>query len=200
MIRLLFTRHAILPRSFHSTTIMAGNFTYKWARPALTVDAIIISHKNNTNLQTLLIQRKNDPFSLSWALPGGFVDENEPLHHAAARELQEETSLDPSDLNFTQIGAYGDPGRDPRGWTVGVAFACKVPSDKLMGKEIKAADDAKDAKWWDILELPSLAFDHGDMLIDTFERLAGQPATDAETAAVLLKARGRLIQAKTNTT
>lgn len=73
-----------------------------------------------------------------------------------------------------------------------------MPSDKLTGREIRAADDAKDAKWWDILELPPLAFDHGDMLIDTFERLAGQAAIDAETAAVLLKARDRLVEAKTN--
>lgn len=193
MIRLLVTKHAKL-RPFHRlTTTMAGNFTYQWARPALTVDAIIISHTNNTNLRTLLIQRNNDPFALSWALPGGFVDENEPLHHAAARELQEETSLDPHDITFTQIGAYGNPGRDPRGWTIGVAFACLVSNDALAGKQIKAADDAKDAKWWDILDLPPLAFDHSDMLIDTFERLAGQPTTHAETTAVLLDAKAKLV-------
>ena len=91
----------------------------------------------------------------AWALPGGFVDENEPLQHAAERELKEETSLDAKDLLMIQVpaelehasssgcrlkasrlqtGAYGDPGRDPRGWAVSVAFSAVVPSTDVSTK------------------------------------------------------------------
>jgi len=78
-----------------------------------------------------------------WALPGGFVDEFEPLQKAAERELQEETSINPNDVDLfqatpishclstmiTQIGGYGDPGRDPRGWTVSILYAAVLDSD-----------------------------------------------------------------------
>eukprot|EP00891_Asterochloris_glomerata_P008445 jgi/Astpho2/8445/Aster-07631 len=78
----------------------------------MTVDAVIVAKQQPPKV--LLIQRKNPPCQGQWALPGGFVDENEPLDHAAARELQEETSVNPKDVLLTQIGAFGDPGRCPR--------------------------------------------------------------------------------------
>ena len=106
----------------------------------------------------------------TWALPGGFVDENEPLQHAAERELKEETALDAKDLLLIQVGscwttlhacsfssrpvtdrpaavvqtgAYGDPGRDPRGWAVSVAFAAVVPSTDVATQ----AGVSKGAQW-----------------------------------------------------
>lgn len=148
---------------------LQGNYTYEWPRPAVTVDAILVSKE--TPSKVLLIQRKQNPFAGEWALPGGFVDELEPLHQAAARELQEETSVDPLEVGgFIQIGAYGNPGRDPRGWTIGVAFATFVGSSNAL--RIEAADDAAAVEWYNIEELPKLAFDHGDMLRDTFTRLS----------------------------
>jgi 8-oxo-dGTP diphosphatase len=88
-------------------------FIYDYSRPALTVDAILVSEEREPKV--LLIQRRNDPYGGEWALPGGFVDEMEPLDKAAARELQEETSVDPAGIELVQTGTYGDPGRDPRG-------------------------------------------------------------------------------------
>jgi 8-oxo-dGTP diphosphatase len=146
-----------------------GTYTYEWPRPAVTVDAILVSKE--TPSKVLLIQRKQAPHAGSWALPGGFVDEMEPLHLAAARELQEETSVDPAEVGeFIQIGAYGNPGRDPRGWTIGVAFATLIDSSSAL--RIQAADDAAAVAWYDIENLPKLAFDHGEMLRDTFTRLS----------------------------
>lgn len=100
------------------------------------------------------------------------MDENESLEHAAARELQEETSVEPSSVQLTQVGAFGDPGRDPRGWTVTVAYAAFVPSTNLG---VKAADDAKEAKWFDIGSLPRLAFDHKLVVRTALGALAARP-------------------------
>lgn len=105
----------------------------------------------------------------SWALPGGFVDEDEPLERAAERELQEETGVDPATVQLIQIGAFGDPGRDPRGWTVTVAFAALVTEARLS---VQAADDAADAQWFPINDLPRLAFDHKLVTRMAFRRLA----------------------------
>ncbi len=176
-----------------TTTAMAskeGSYTYAWPRAAVTVDAILVSRP--APLQVLLIQRKQDPYAGAWALPGGFVDELEPLHVAAARELQEETSVDPTTVPpLLQIGAFGNPGRDPRGWTVGVAFATLVDTTELG---VKAADDAAAAAWHPIEALPPLAFDHGPMLKATFERLALEPETaaDSELLAALKRAAAKL--------
>lgn len=123
----------------------------------VTVDIVILDF---TKKNILLIQRKNDPFKGMWALPGGFVDEDEDLETAAHRELMEETSVKVSKL--IQVGAYGKPGRDPRQHTVSIAFAGIAEQEV----NVKAADDAKDAKWFDRNDLPKLAFDHSEIIID----------------------------------
>ena len=142
--------------------------TYRYPRPALTVDAVIVAEEAAVP-QLLLIQRKIEPFKDYWALPGGFVNEDESLDTAAERELEEETSVSPKDVNLVQVGTFGDEDRDPRGWTVTVAYACVVPTTKLG---VKAADDAKNAQWYSINELPELAFDHKKVVKTSFERLA----------------------------
>lgn len=121
----------------------------------VTVDIIVI---DSTLEKILLVQRKNEPFKGMWALPGGFVDENEDLESAAHRELLEETSIKVETLE--QVKAFGKPGRDPRQHTVSVAFA------GIAGKDVvvKAADDAKEAKWFTRKNLPDLAFDHSEII------------------------------------
>lgn len=95
--------------------------TYEYPRPALTVDIAIVTREAKPRV--LLIQRKKDPFAGSWALPGGFVEENERLGDAARRELVEETGVAAGELE--QLYTAGDPGRDPRGWTVSVAYLAR---------------------------------------------------------------------------
>ncbi|KAG2487895.1 hypothetical protein HYH03_013477 [Edaphochlamys debaryana] len=172
---------------------MAGNFTYEYPRPAVTVDALIVSKPNgSTPPQLLLIKRKHPPFKDGWALPGGFVDEGEGLDTAAARELQEETSVDPSSVSLSQVGAFGDPGRDPRGWTITVAYAALVPTTNLG---VKAADDAKDARWFDISALPALAFDHKLVVRSSLRHLAKQPAAASVAGlAALLEAAAEKLE------
>ena len=126
---------------------------YPFPRPAVTVD-IIIFRMSESKPEILLIRRGNEPFKGKWALPGGFVDENEALEAAAARELQEETGL--SGILLTQMHAFGNPGRDPRGHTVSVVYVGYLP----VGVEASAGDDAAEVAWFKLDALPELAFDH----------------------------------------
>lgn len=123
----------------------------------LTVDAVIVK-KTNTGFSLLLIKRANEPFQEHWALPGGFVDQNEDLKDAAIRELFEETTIKVTELQ--QVGAFGKPFRDPRSHVVSVAYFGVVPDDAIA----IAADDAKEVGWHSIKALPKLAFDHEEIV------------------------------------
>lgn len=121
----------------------------------VTTDLVVVK-----GCDILLIKRGHDPYQGSWALPGGFVEKNEDLPDAAARELFEETGV--SDLRLRQIGAFGKPGRDPRGHTITVAYYSEIPVDKEI--YVRAGDDAAEAEWFSIYSLPDLAFDHRDII------------------------------------
>lgn len=140
-------------------------FTYDYPRPALTVDVALVSREDRPRV--LLIQRAGDPFRGAWALPGGFVEENERLIDGASRELFEETGIRFTDLE--QLYTAGDPGRDPRGWTVSVAFLARVDPERIPAV---AGDDAAAVKWFPIDRLPQLAFDHAMILGRVRTRLA----------------------------
>ncbi len=135
----------------------------------VTVD-VVLFRKINNSYETLLIQRLNDPLKLYWALPGGFVDEHEELETAAKRELFEETDIQL--FQVKQLKAYGNPNRDPRHHTISVAFIGEI--DSLA--EAKAKDDAKAVKWFNIEELPVLAFDHAEIIRDAIEKHITKPA------------------------
>ncbi len=121
-------------------------YSYRHARPALTVDVALFTARKD-ELCVLLVQRKNDPFKGSFALPGGFVEENEPLERAALRELREETNV--SDIHIEQLGAFGDPGRDPRGHTVSIVYVGFV----MAAPMVRAGDDAASAVWQPVSSL-----------------------------------------------
>jgi len=135
----------------------AEGFRYDFPRPALTVDVAVVTEQ--VRPRVLLIRRKHEPFAGMWAFPGGFVDEGETLEQAARRELQEETGLLVTKLS--QLYAAGDPGRDPRGWTVSVLFLARV---KPKGAKAVAADDAAEVEWHFLDDPPPMAFDHGQLL------------------------------------
>lgn len=131
----------------------------KQQKIAVTVDSVVFC-KLKSKFKVLLIQRKKDPFKDQWALPGGFVDENEDLETAAIRELYEETGVKVSAME--QVQAFGDPGRDPRGHTISIAFLSRI----FCEEDLNPADDAKDAKWFPIEKLHEmdLAFDHDEII------------------------------------
>ncbi len=142
--------------------------TYEYPRAALTVDCVVFGFDEG-DLKLLLIQRDLEPFEGKWALPGGFVRVEESLEEAARRELQEETGV--SKVYLEQLFTFGQPDRDPRERVVTVAYYALV---KLSGHSVKAATDARNAAWFDVCDLPRLAFDHDDIIEAALLRLKGK--------------------------
>ena len=130
-------------------------------RPSVTVDVVVVARVHGRP-SVLLVKRKNPPFAGCWAIPGGFVEPDEPLEEAARRELQEETGA--LSVRMEQIHTFGDPGRDPRGWTISVAYLATLSDDEVQAWRPRAGSDADEVGWFDLDELPVLAFDHGEIL------------------------------------
>ena len=141
----------------------------RYEKPALTVDIVLIAHLDGKP-RVLLIRREYPPFVGRWALPGGFVDPNEPLEDAARRELWEETGIRPAHME--QLHTFGAPGRDPRGWTISVAYLAVLEEEEVRTLKPQAGDDAAEVRWFDLLDLPPLAFDHADILAHARQALA----------------------------
>jgi len=131
----------------------------RYKSPKLTADGAILKDK-----KVLLIRRKNEPFKGSWALPGGYVEYNEKVEDAVVREIYEETSLKTKIKDL--FGIYSDPKRDPRGHVVTVVYLLEIE-----GGEPKGGDDASEAKFFDLENLPKLAFDHDIILKDILKRV-----------------------------
>lgn len=141
-------------------------YCYDYPRPALTVDIVIFSLRDD-RLQVLLIQRGEAPYKGMWALPGGFVRMDESLEEAALRELEEETGLE--DAYLEQLFTYGEIDRDPRGRVVTVSYFALIPTDKKV--RFEGGSDVNRASWFPIDMLPELAFDHAVMVGYALRRL-----------------------------
>lgn len=139
-------------------------YTYKYPRPAVTADCVVMT--NEPQPKVLLIQRGADPYKGAWAFPGGFMNMDETSEQCAIRELEEETGLKVAKVH--QIGAYSKVDRDPRGRTITVAYLAIIDStENVIGQ-----DDAAKAEWFPITELPHLAFDHYDIMMDAITAYA----------------------------
>jgi len=125
---------------------------------AVTVDLVLFD-TSTTEATILLIKRANDPYKNHWALPGGFVDMDEKIESAARRELEEETAVKIDKIEF--LGYFDDINRDPRERTISFVF---MATTNKQQHNIVAADDASDAKWYPVTELPKLAFDHPNII------------------------------------
>ncbi|MFA5238603.1 MAG: NUDIX hydrolase [Phycisphaerae bacterium] len=132
-----------------------GKYVYEWPRPMVAADTAVFGFFSG-RAKLLLVNRKYEPYKGKWCLPGGFVNLDEELVDAAARELAEETGL--TGIQLEQVRAFGGLGRDPRGRVITITFMGTITKGP---SKPKAGDDAAKARWFDIEELPEdLAFDH----------------------------------------
>ena len=140
-----------------------GTYTYDYPRPAVTTDCVIFGY-DGKELKVLLIERGIEPFKGCWAFPGGFLNMDEDALAGARRELKEETGLE--DAFIEQFHTFSEPGRDPRGRVITIAHYALV---KIQ--EVEGGDDAAQARWFSIGEVPPLAFDHDRILRMAMSRL-----------------------------
>lgn len=141
------------------------SFLYEYPRPMVVVDCVVFGLADDA-LKVLLIRRARPPNQGAWALPGGFIEMDEPLETAALRELREETGV--GDLYLEQLYTFGDPSRDPRGRVISVSYYALVKPEL---HQAKAGDDAADAEWVDVKRVGPMAFDHGQILQAACDRL-----------------------------
>lgn len=144
--------------------------TYAYPRAALTVDCVVFG-MDDEDLKVLLIERDLPPFEGEWALPGGFVHVDETVDEAARRELREETGLEK--IFLEQLYTFSRVDRDPRERVISVAHYALV---NLVDHRVRAATDARSAAWFPVHDVPSLAFDHAEILDVALTRLRGKLA------------------------
>ncbi len=138
-------------------------YSYKYPHPAVTADCVIFGF-DGVSIKVLLVQRGIEPFKGAWAFPGGFMKMDETAEECAKRELEEETGL--KDITVEQFHTFSAVGRDPRERVITIAHYALVRIS-----EVKGGDDAANARWFAYDEIPSLAFDHDQILRMAVNRL-----------------------------
>lgn len=145
---------------------MARNaYSYKYPHPAVTTDNVIFGYDCTEGLSVLLIRRGIEPYKGQWAFPGGFLRMEESAEECARRELYEETGLENAPME--QFGCFSAVNRDPRERVITIAYFSLVKVSEVHG-----GDDAAMAQWFPLSNLPSLAFDHEEILMAAFRRLS----------------------------
>lgn len=148
----------------------ALRYHYKYPHPSVTADCVMFGY-DGSELSVLLVMRGNEPFKGCWAFPGGFINIDECAEQGALRELWEETGL--RARRMRQFHTFSEPGRDPRERVISIAFYSLVRKHEVVG-----GDDAADACWFTVSDVPRLAFDHGEMLRLALKELRRQAQTE----------------------
>lgn len=143
------------------TTIIEMEYCYKYPHPSVTTDCVIFGF-DGVRLKVLLVQRGIEPYKGHWAFPGGFLKIDESAEEGALRELQEETGL--KDAYIRQFHTFSAPDRDPRERVITIAYYALVRI-----QDVRGGDDAADARWFALDEVPQLAFDH-DLILRMAEQ------------------------------
>lgn len=139
-----------------------------YAHAVIATDVVIFTIEHGV-LKVLLIAMKKHPYEKHWALPGGLVGGNEGLEDSAMRHLLSKTGV--RDLYLEQLATFGDPKRDPFGRVVSVAYMALIPSQTL---NLKTTKEYAGVAWFPVSKIPSLAYDHKEILQFAHERLKGK--------------------------
>ena len=143
-------------------------YAYEYPRPSVTADCVLFARDEAGGWHVLLIRRGGEPFKGTWAFPGGFLETGrEDTEQCARRELWEETGLEVGLLRL--VGVFSRPGRDPRCPMVTVAYYGVADLRPAMG-----GDDAEEARWFSVDDMPQLAFDHDEMFAEALHLLRGE--------------------------
>ncbi len=145
--------------------MLEKKYCYEYPRPSVTTDSVLFGF-DGIDINVLLIERGIEPYKGKWALPGGFIKMDESAEVGVMRELQEETGV--KDVYMEQLYTFTDVDRDPRGRVISIAYYALVRNSDF---EVIAGDDAKNAQWFKLSEIPPLAFDHERILRIARERL-----------------------------
>ncbi|HPF94523.1 MAG TPA: NUDIX hydrolase [Tenuifilaceae bacterium] len=140
-------------------------YSYNYPRMLVTVDSLVFKPQDNSSFLILLVKRGNEPYKGQYALPGGFPEMDELLADAAIRELHEETGL--SNISLKPLSTFDAVDRDPRGRNISLTFYGFANSDA----KATAGDDAAEAEWFPLSNLPKLAFDHKQIVELAIDRL-----------------------------
>jgi len=143
-------------------------YCYDYPRPSVTTDSVLFGF-DGVDINVLLIERGINPFKGKWALPGGFVNMDESTEEGALRELLEETGVE--NVFMEQLYTFSDVDRDPRGRVISIAYYALV---RISDYKVLAGDDANNARWFKLSEIPTLAFDHDMILRIAHDRLKGK--------------------------
>ena len=138
-------------------------YHYKYEHMAVTTDCVIFTYED-WKLKVLLVRRGAEPYKGQWAFPGGFLKMDETAREGALRELREETALEPSAIG--QLGVFSDVHRDPRERVITIAWYALVKPSEVVG-----GDDAAEAAWFPVDDLPPLAFDHREIFETAMEQI-----------------------------
>ena len=149
----------------HNTTMKKNDSLKKHAFAVIATDIVIFTVRDNV-LQVLLIKMKKKPFAGKWAMPGGLIRPNEPLLTAAKRLLREKGGI--SGAHLEQLYTFGRVDRDPLGRVVSVGYTALLPSYAML---LKTTSEYGDIAWFPIKKVPSLAYDHNDILTTGLARL-----------------------------
>lgn len=143
-------------------------YSYRYPHPAVTTDVVVFAIFEEM-LHLLLVKRGQEPFKGSWAIPGGFLEIDEDLDDCARRELKEETGVE--GIYLEQLHTFGEPRRDPRERVVSVAYFAIA---QAASRAPEGSSDASDARWFQVDQLPQLAFDHRSIISLAHRRLIAE--------------------------
>lgn len=139
------------------------NTKNRYSYPAITIDITLFAY-NKKDLSVLLIKRKKEPYNDTWTVPGGFVQPEETFETTCKRILKQKAGIE--NLYLEQLFTFDSLDRDPRGRVLSVAYYGLVNS-----QNINLIADKTSIDWFPIKELPTLGFDHQQIINVAFQRL-----------------------------